>query len=231
MIWAGSPFAQLIEFSTGQPIGAVSYELLGNNGASLLTGTEAPTAGAASVVIQIAGALNTCALPLFENRTLTWSYTTVQGLVTGRVAYRVQRPIPFAASTEGVRAKLGIEAHELKNEDIDLVTAYAELTTMGDTTPYAQSGDRNNLLCIHALEAIAALLALPSLQLKLAQRETGGTNEFHRYSKVDWDRLELELQGHVARARALLDGTYDATGGAVFSFGKVTPTPDVITGA
>lgn len=229
MIWAGSPFAHLVEFSTGQPTGAVSYELLGNNGVALLTTTATPAADAVSLLLNIPATHNSCALPLFENRTLTWNYMTAQGLVSGRIAYRVQRPIPFAASGDGVRSKLGIEAHELKDDEIDLVTAYAELLEMGNPSVHTQSGDRDGLLCIHAIEAIAALLVLPSLQLKLAQRETGGTNEYQRYGKVDWQRIEMELQSHVARARALLDATYDATGGAVFSFGKVTPAPDIIT--
>jgi hypothetical protein len=234
VIWAGSPFAQRIEFSTGAPTGAVSYQLLGNNGAVLVNTSVTPPAGAISHLLIIAASHNTCSKPLFENRTLTWSYTTADGLVSDRVTYRVQRPIPFAVSAEGVRLKLGIEAHELKDEEIDLVTAYAELTAMSPTgalVVHETAGDRNTILCIHAIEAIAALSVLPTMQLRIAQSETSGTNEYKRFGSVDWSRIEAELLAHVARARAALDSSYDATGGSVFTFGVAPRTPDAITGA
>lgn len=231
MVWAGSPFAQLIEFSTGLPTGAVSFTLIGNNGAVLVDDTVAPEAGSLSHLLVIPAEHNSCAQPLFENRTLIYSYLTATGIVSDRISYRVLKPLPFAASPEGVRSKLGIEAHELKDEEIDLVSAYAELLTYGDPTPYEASGDRGTLLVTHAIEAIAGLLALPSLQLKIAAQETSATSEFRRYGTIDWTRIEIDLAAHALRARALLDPTYDAAGANVISFTKVTPAPDVITGA
>lgn len=234
MIWAGSPFAQRIEFSTGQPTGAVSYQLLANDGTTLVDETITPDAGAISVLILISGTLNSCAKPLFEKRTLIWSYVTDAGLVSDRLAYRVQKPIPFPVSADGVRAKLGVESHELVDDSIDLVSAYSQLLGMvpnNSTVVHETAGDKNTLILIHAIEALAALAFISTLQVKIAQRESSGTNEFFRYSSIDWDRIEMDLIGYVARARALLDTTYDITGGAVTSFVKATPAPDVITGA
>lgn len=231
MVWAGSPFAHLIEFSTGLPTGAVSYSLIGNDGTVLLDTTVAPAADAISHLLVIPGAQNGCAQPLFENRTLVYSYLTDTGLVSERITYRVDKPLPFAASADGVRTKLGIEPHELKDEDVDLITAYSELLTFGDATAYETSGDRNSLLIVHAIEAIAALMVLATLQVKIAQRESSGTNEFQRYSGPDWLRIESDLHVHIARARQILDATYDATGDLYQTFGKVTPAPDLITGA
>lgn len=233
MIWAGSPFAQRIEFSTGSPTGAVSYQLLGNDGATLLNTSFTPAVGSISALIVIDGALNTCATPLFENRTLIWNYTTAGGVVSNRVTYRVQRPIPFAVSADGVRLKLGVESHELRDDDIDLVSAYSEFVALfaaGSLVVHETAGDRTTILCIHAIEALAALAVIASLQLKIAARETSGTNEWQRFSNVDWERIELELSSHVARAREAVDDTFDATGGSVFSFGTVTRA-DPVTGA
>lgn len=234
MIWAGSPFAQRIEFSTGFPAGAVSYQLLDNDGSILVDQELTPEAGAISMLILISGAHNSCNKPLFEARTLTWNYTTDTGLVSDRITYRVQKPIPFPVSTDGVRAKLGIEPHELRDDEIDLVSAYSELVALvpdGSTAIYETAGDRNTIILIHAIEAVAALTYLPALQLKIAQRESGGTNEFSRFTKIDWDRIESDLIDHIARARALLDTEFDVTGDTVTTFSKATPSPDVITGA
>lgn len=234
MIWAGSPFAQRIEFSTGLPTGAVSYQLIANDGSVLLDQQITPEDGAISCLILISGAHTSCTKPLFENRTLIWNYLTAEGLVSGRVTFRVQKPIPFAASADGVRIKLGVEEHEIKDEEIDLVAAYAsllDLTPDGSMIVYETAGDANTIIIIHAIEALAALSLLDSLQLKVAQRESSGTNEFQRFSRVDWDRLEANLLAYIARARQVLDPEFDATGGTAFMFGKATPAPDVVTAA
>jgi hypothetical protein len=229
--WAGSPFAHLIEFNTGLPIGDVTYTLIGNAGETLLDSSFTPETGALSHLLVIPGEQNNCAQPLLENRTLVFTYVTATGVVSDRVDYRVVKPIPFGASPEGVRAKLGVESHEVSDDEVDLVTAYAQLLTFGDPSDYETTGDRNTLIIIHAIEAIAALVILYTLQVKIAQREAGGTDQFQRYGKPDWLAIENDLHLHVARARALLDPEYDALGANYQAFTKVTPTPDVITGA
>lgn len=233
MTWAGSPFAHRIEFSTGLPTGAVSYQLLGNDGTVLLDTELTPAVGSLSALLVIAATYNTCSKPLFENRTLVYSYSTAETLVTDRVAYRVERPIPFAASADGVRTKLGVEAHELAEELIDLTSAYAEFLSLFDTglvTPYEISGDRAALLCSHAIEAIAGLHLVAALQLKIAQRETSGTNEYQRFSNTDWDAIISSLAAHIDRARVAIDPNFDGLGGNVTTFLTAT-RPDAITGA
>ncbi len=231
MIWAGSPFAQRIEFSTGLPTGAVSFQLLDAVGTVLLSDTVTPDAGAMDCLILIDGANNTTAKPLFDTRTLAWHFLTASGLVSDRVTYTVRKPIPFAATVDGVRVKLGVEDHEITADDVDLVSAYAEFTAMfedGALTAHVGAGDRNELMCIHAIEALASLALLPSLQIKLAQRETSGTNEFSRYSKIDWALIEADLIDHVARARQMVTGE---TGGTVSIFTTIGIAVDPITGA
>lgn len=234
MVWAGSPFAHYVEFSTGLPTGAVSFELLDHTGAALTTGTVTPAQGAVGQLITINGSYNTCTLPLMEIRTLTYSYTTATGLVSDRIGYRVDRPIPLGVSPEGVRSKLGLSEHEIKDAEVQLLEAYAEFLNMvGSTaiTTAAAAGDRTTLLAIGAVEALAALSLLPSLQLRAAQRETSGTNEFSRFNSIDWDMLRDELLMQVSLARATLDPTADTTGGDVFSFGTAPREFDAVTGS
>lgn len=233
MVWAGSPFAHLIDFGTGSPVGAISYQLLGNDGVAVVhSGTVTPDAGAVSSLLVIDAPHNTVATPLFETRTLTWNYTTATGLVSDRVTYRVNRPIPFAVSTVGVRNKLGIATHELTDDMIDLVRAYADLADMIDGLDVvAVSGDRGTLLATDAIEALAGLAVLPSLQLRAGQSEKSGTDAFSRYGEIDWDWLRLELRIHVERAREALDPVYDATGENLQTFGTAPRSPDAVTGA
>lgn len=234
MVWAGSPFAQRIEFTTGTPVGNIGYQLLGNNGEVLLDLTVTPAVGAVSHLLVIPGTSNTCVLPVFEARTLVWSYTTATGLVSDRVSYRVERPLPLPATAEGVRRKLGLRAEELADERIELVRAYYEFTSLVPTaalTAAATSGDYTALLAVDAVEATAALNLMAALQLELAQRENSGTNEFVRFSSIDWDQIELSLLIHIARARAALDTSFDGNGAGRFTFGTAPRSPDGITGA
>jgi hypothetical protein len=234
MVWAGTPFARKIEFSTGLPTGAVSFSLMGNDGSEIRAGTVAHDADAISTLLVIDGADNSCDKPFFENRTVTWNYVTSEGVVSDRVTYRVDKPLPFAVSPEGVRGKIGIENHELVDELVDLVTAYSEFSSMVDPDALAtaaSAGDRSTLLCLHAIEAIAALMVLPTIQLRAPQKETSGTNEFARFNKIDWSRIELDLVASIARARAEIDPTFDGTGAGAFMFGTAPRETDAITGA
>lgn len=231
MTWAGSPFAQRIEFSTGLPAGAVSYQLLDANGDIILSNELTPADGAFDCLIVIAGEHNTTTKDLFDSRTLAWHYLTAHGLVADRVTYKINKPLPFAATAAGVRTKLGVEDHELANDEIDLTSAYAEFTGLFEadaTAAYRSAGNRGELLCIHAIEALAGLSLLGALQLKLAQRESTGTNEYARFSKVDWSLIEHDLVDHVARVRELILGE-DAVGN-VTSFVVISPTTDAFTG-
>lgn len=235
MVWAGSPFAQRIEFSTGLPVGAVAYALSKGDGTILLDETVTPEEGAVSHTVVIDGAHNGCQLPLFETRRLAWHYLTADGFVSSETSYRVDRLLPIAATAEGVRDKLGVETHELTDDEIDLMSAYArfdDLFEAGAVAAFGGTGDKAELLAIHAIEAIAALVALPTLQIKLAQRETSGTDEFQRFGTVDWSRIEGELGSHIERARTAIDPAYDGTtAGAVVTFSTAGRTLDGFTGS
>lgn len=233
MVWAGSPFGHLIEFSTGLPTGAVSYSLLGNDGSTLLSDSFTPEAGALSHLLIIPGAQNSVSTTFMESRTLVWSYTTASGLVSDRLTYRVEKPIPFPASPDGVRNKLGVAAHELPDTSINLLLAYSDLTELLSEQILQDAetaGDRGTLLVIEAIEAIAALEVLPTIQLRAGQSESSGTNEFARFRDIDWNMLRTQLAVHVDRVRAALDPTFDGNAVGAFTFAVVPITPDAITG-
>jgi len=234
MILAGSPFSHEIQFSTGLPVGAIVYSLLGNNGLPMAGYTNVPVTpavGALSYLIIIPSAANTVATDLFENRTLTWTYTTATGTVNGSEAYRVQKAIPFGVSVEGVRRKLGAEPREVPDDRIDLLRAYSDFISSyaaGAFTAYVTSGDRNTLLVIDAIEAIAGLSIIPWLQMTVAKKEDSGTNSYERFSSIDWDRLITSLTSYITPVNDLVDPIVDITVlPVIFVTAKRT---DVITG-
>lgn len=235
MIHAGSPFAYEVDFSTGLPTGAVVYSVLGNDGLPLVgydSVSVTPPMGAVSMMLVVPGALNTVSTPLFETRTVTWTYATSNGIVADRIRYRVERDIVFPVSPDGVRSKLGVEPHEITDSEIDLLKAYSDLSALyeaGALDPYATSGDRNTLMVANAIEAMAGLSLIPTLQLAVARKESSGTNSYERFSGVDWDRLAGSLTSYLTPINDLVAPLVDLTDYSILFF-AVSRATDPFTG-
>lgn len=211
MLYAGEPFTYYLDFSTDIPVGAVTYSVLGNDNIAI-TGldnlTVTPASGALSVMLLVPGAANTVATPYFEKRTVTWSYLTSTGVITGRTSYRVEKPIPFPVTSEGVRNKLGVLDHEVTENQINLTKSYAffvNKVTPLNLLPYEQSGDYNALRITDAIEAIAALSIINTLQVSLAKSEDSGTNSYSRFANIDWDSIRQDLGLMVQEGINLVD--------------------------
>ena len=185
------------------------------------------------MLLTVPGTANTCSLPLFEGRTLTWSYPTDKGLVSQSVRYRVEKQIPFHVSNVGVRSKLGVEDNELEDRDINLLSAYATLASKYDAgvlDAIAPLGNLSTLRVIDAIEATAAIAALPSLQLAVAKSEDSGTNKYSRFGSVDWDLLRAGLQDYVDVIDNMIGVDPDLLIGLVF-FRTAGSGTDRVTGA
>jgi len=233
VVWAGSPFAHELDFSTGFPVGAVVYSVLDNNGQPLPDHTDVsidPPEGAISLLLVVPGSANSVATPLFEGRTLTWNYTTLNGFVSDRVSYRVERPIPFPVSAEGVRTKLGVEPHEVPDRDIHLLLAYANFANRfaaDALSAHENSGDYGALIITDAIEATAALMVLPSLRLRIARSESSGTNEYERFASIDWGALENSLLTTLNSGIRLVEPLANELGGVVlfYAVDRTDPFP------
>ncbi len=229
---AGTPFAHELDFSTGLPTGAVVYSVLGNDGTPIVgydSVSVVPPVDALSILIVVPGSVNTVNTPLFEARTLTWTYPTANGVVNGRTRYRVEKDIPFPVSEDGVRTKLGVEDHELEDKDINLLLAYAALNEQFPLSAYENSGNYNTLVVVNAIEAQAALDVLPSLQLAVAKSEDSGTNKYQRFTSIDWEGLAESLNTAIYRLQNL---TGVGTSSVVATIFVATgPTTDRVTNA
>ena len=228
-----TPFSYLVEFDTGTPQGVFSYSLLDDDGnpvAGIQNVTINPDPGAVSVLIQIPVQANTLTKPLFEGRTIAWNYVTALGVVNGSYAYTIQKRVPFPTTNEGVRIKLGIDVSEMPDNRIDLLGAYVtfkDTFANTDVDSYALAGDSMALKITNAIEALAALKLLPSLQISLAKRLTSGTNEYERFSKIDWELMRADLEQLVYDTTVLIDPELVYEGTTVFA---LTVRTDPYTG-
>jgi hypothetical protein len=234
MQYENTPFSYLVEFDTGTPLGVFSYSLTDDDGnpvAGLNNIQVQPENGAVSVLIQIPSQANTLTKPLLEGRTISWFYTTSLGVVNGSHRYTIQKRVPFPVTEEGVRTKLGIDKTEMPDERVDLLGAYVtfkEAFESIDIDDYAYTGDTMTLKVTNAIEAMAALRLLPSLQISLAQRLNSGTNEYQRFAKVDWDLIRADLEQLVYDTSVLIDVNLVYGASAVFG---LTVRTDPYTGA
>lgn len=206
-----SPFSYLVQFDTGTPLGEFSYTLYDDNGDPIPVVQNkkvTPAPGAVSVLIEIPPQANTLTKPLFEGRSLTWFYTTALGPVNGSYGYTIRKRVPFPVTAEGVRTKLGVDDTEIPDSRIDLLMSYVEFSEgVPGIEDYADDGSAMSLKITNAIESIAALKLLPTLQLSIAKRLTSGTNEYERFAKIDWDMLANQLNQNVYDVSVLIDPT------------------------
>lgn len=212
-----TPFTHIVEFASGAPTGAFSYSLYDEDG-NIVDGIQDEVislgVGAISARIDVAAASNIVSKPLFEVRTITWTYPTNSGTVNGSISYVVQKTIPFPATPEGVRQLLGVTDSEVPDDRIDLLGAYLEFRKpLNDPdlslAPFVTSGDADAYAITRAIEALAALEVLPTLQIALAARFDSGTNSYERWTKINWEALALRLTGYVETATVIVEPTLE----------------------
>jgi hypothetical protein len=231
-----TPYTHIVEFASGSPSGAFSYSVYDDDG-NIVNGLENEIVtlgvGAVSARIDVPAAANAVSKPIFETRTITWTYPTNSGTVNGSHSYVIQKAIPFPATPEGVRQLLGVTESEIPDENIDLMGAYlAFRRPMTDPdaslAPYVISGDEDSYRITRAIEAMAALEVLPTLQIALAKRFDSGTNSYERWNKIEWDNLQAKLAGLVYEATILVDPLLELAINPIF---VLSIRDDPLTGA
>jgi hypothetical protein len=211
---AGTALTQLVEFADGFPDANISWSLLDGAGAEVANGSVVPVADSVSAIITVTGAENTLgAGELYGSRELNWSYAVAGIIRSGTVRYQLEAFLPLGVSPEGVRRKLGVEPHEVEDDTIDLVGAYSRFQdTIGEAnlTAVVAAGGLEALVARDGIEALAALMLIPSLQIRLAAKQSSGTDQFQRAS-IKWDELRAQLNDLVAQAYTAVDPTFDET--------------------
>lgn len=226
---AGLDFNHLVTFEDGAPTGNISWALHRLDGTEIAAGAVVPGTGAVSAVITVPAVNNQLSAGALRNlRELAWSYPTATGVRLGMIEYTIEGRVPLPSSAAGVREKLGVSATDLPDEDIDLLGAYWELQTKGDIASFENLETAEAQIVASGLEALAALAVLDTLQIRIAQRESSGTNEYAR-GKIDWEALRAKLQSTIDKATDLINPSEAgfAGYGAIF---VLATGPDDFTG-
>jgi hypothetical protein len=164
-------------------------------------------------------------------RDLLWNYTVGSEVVNGDYRYTIEDRAPWGPTPDGVRRKLGVAPHELPDADISLVRAYYDfLVLMGepDLTGFTPTA-RERLALADAVEAVAALTVIPSLQIRLADKESSGTDTFQR-GKIDWAYLEGYLRTMVGDGILVIVPEFDPLDGFGALLLLARPATDPLTG-
>lgn len=213
MIEAGKRFRHLVQFLSGEPTSDFVYTLYDQSGAVVTTATVTLAAGSLSYIIEISPAQNTLNNPLYEKMSLEWSYDTATSTVDDSLSYVIYAPIPFAVSVDGVRGMLGVDSDELPDDEINLLSAYAQFRDkVGDDTDLSQwenTGSYDSLRITRAIEAYAGLLIFPTLQLRLPKKYDSGTSSYERWNSIDWEALRTLLDDAVNDGILVVDPAYE----------------------
>jgi hypothetical protein len=228
----GTAVNVLVDFSTGFPDGNIAWSLYDETGVEIDNGTITPAPLSVSAFIITPSSENTLAVgELVGYRDLVWSYSTNGQIINGDKRYVLEALPPYGATPEGVRNKLGVDIHEVPDEEISMARAYYNLLTLAgdpDLSSFTPTS-RQRLTLSDGIEALAALALIPTLQIRLALKESSGTDTYQRQA-MDWDLLASDLRSMVTDAIVIWVPTFDplASAGAIFIL--ATPATDPLTG-
>lgn len=229
---AGLPLNHSISFASGSPDAGVSWQLRDTAGTVVQSATLTPVVGAVSATIDITALSNTLASgQLLGSRDLTWSYAISGATTNGSFRYQLEGAVPFFATEDGVRNMLGLgEVEDLSDEDIALLRGYLEFEQLvGATTltTFLTGTSYQMMMISEGIEAQAAIRLLPSLQVRVAKRETSGTNQYDR-QEIDWGAIQATLAGKVNAAVAVVNPLLEVSRAASGSLLQlVTPSFDL----
>lgn len=227
----GAAVSFLVEFPSGFPDGNITWVLKDESGGQVATANITPSVGAVSIYITIDSTYNELATgDLSGYRDLSWFYLVGGAVVTNEVRYTLEARAPFGAAPAGVRRKLGLAPHELPDNEIPLIRAFYDFdTTVGGGAGLFTPTASEQMLLADAIEALAALNLIPSLTLRIAQKESSGTDTFQR-SAIDLEALKAQLLETVSAGAVILVPTFDVTSGFGALFILASPSADAFTG-
>lgn len=229
IVRSGTAVSFPILFAEGRPDAGVSYTVYDPAGVVLATGTVAVPGDAVSIYLQVDGATNLLATnALLSYRDIEWSYAVGGRIMTGEARYTVEARLPYGVSADGVRAKLGVDKTDLPDSDISLARAYLNFQGIVGVDRLA-AHDPADITVTDAIEAQAALVLIPTMAVRVATKESSGTNQFQRQA-IDWDAVATALEGMVSAGYSAVDPAYDETEAFGSLLIVVTPATDAITG-
>lgn len=235
---AGADVRLPITFSkNGDPIvpdvGTVTYTVLDHSLAAIgglvdVDLTTGPTTY--KTTITIPASANTIATgKRFERRVVVVNCEIGGAVNQFRFLYRITPQLLHSVTPSQVRSFLGVNDHELGDEDIDLSDAYFSVEALVGAATLAAalvSGTTDEMAANDLVRMYAAMAVIPSLKQRLAQQEQNGVKMFARPQITNFDELRREAQ----RRFDLAIGTLATTTPVELTLVVVTQDADPIIG-
>lgn len=234
IVRSGNAASFLVEFPLGVPDGNLTWKVLAEDGTELANDSVVVPVDATSINLVIPAIHNTLAVgELTGFRDVSWTYTVGGVVINGEARYTLEGRVPFGASADGVRTKLGADSLDVPDTDISLVRAYLLLEETVGAVPLAATAltatGLDTIRLRDTVEALAALEIMPTMPQRIALKESSGTDTYQR-DKIDWDRLAASLQDIVSAGILVVVPTFDFAAGAGAIFILAGPEADAITG-
>lgn len=215
-------------------VGSVTYTVLDHSGTAIAGLENVPVTTSASTfqsTITIPSLYNTVApTKLFERRTIFLRFQSNGQSHYQKLAYRLLPTFPYTVNPADIRRFLGVNETELPDEDVDLFSAYLfvreTFTDPTDLDDLLLSGDLNEVRANEAIAMRAAIDIIPSLQNRVAQKETNGVMGFDRIKITDYTALLAEAYRRYNDALLLIGVLTPATD---FTLITVTQDTDPVT--
>lgn len=214
-------------------VNTVKYTLYGHSGSAIRQDVAVSVAENAKYTsISLLSSDNTISgSRRFEKRQLFVSWLSQGNEYTVVKRYRILPFLNYSVAYDDVRALLGLNSDDLNDDEIDIFSAFlsidGEITTSVLTTALA-SGTSLEMSANRLIAIEAALLTIPSLELRTAASVVDGNRRWDRFrTPPDWNAIASRLGAMKAQALATITETaQDSPTLTLMS----TPT-DVITGA
>lgn len=189
-VLSSTPVTLWVDFEAPQglvipDVGSVTYTLYDGTGAPLIIQEGlTPEAEATGVSISIDAIHQTIAPDRsFERRQAVVTYVAEGRSYQKRVAYRVIELPAHTVTPANVRAYLGINEDELRDDEVDLFAASLQVEALIGKERFEDALSSGTIREIRATRAVvlaAAQLLFPSLRYRIAQAKTDGTLKFER---------------------------------------------------
>lgn len=234
---AGAPAALTIPFLIGsQPVapdaGTVTYTLKDQLGTPLAGLTDLSYVGTGyEMKILVPSTAHGIAVGRrFERRTVVVNFLAGGEQMQISRTYRVVPEPIYTVTPADVRAFIGIEDHEMPDDDIDLLSAFLVVEkeiSAGILSAALSSGTTDEIAANTLIRMRAVLDVLPSAKQRMAQSETNGVKQFSRVDLKELDKLKMEAERRYQEAvdELVIQANVDLS-----LFLAATPT-DVITGS
>lgn len=241
-IVSSTPVTLWVDFEAPQglvipDVGSVAYSLYDGQGVPLVVDQAlTPEADATGVSIKVPAISNVIAPDrFFERRTALVSWTANGRGYTARKGYRVTELPTYGTVPADVRTYLAINEDELRDDEVDLFTAYLTLAGAVGKERLDDALGAGTLIEVRASRAVmltAATALFPSLRYRIAQAKTDGTLKFERLKDASaFDGLVAATADELRQFTQDLTGDTTANDTIPVLLALTTITTDPVTGA